>query len=387
MTHAVRGLGLAATLVLISIVAAVPKARAASTSSTAAYVYIQIQGPEGAVYGFSASSSGKLRAIPGSPWKVAGEIIGGTPTKFFTLGQTLIHSYGVASNGALQSQIAQIPILDYSGSRCGGGKNGTDTAVLDHTGKYMYVLLQHGGDGLCAAYQSYKVNNDGSFAFDGDTEVMTAPGGVVDLPSILENEKFAYADEFYGQTSRLIGFRREPSGTLELMQFRETDPTLEGGSYIASRPDASPAGNYLALQLYRNDGSNPPQLGMYTVDPEGNISSTNTSENMQTSRWSSTSTMFAHSGDFFVTWAPTAGYMQGGLQTYKFNGAGPLYPYLTPWGISIDQVAWDGSNHLYALSKSENELQVVTLTSTSTSYGAGSMVSIRSPYKMVVVSE
>jgi hypothetical protein len=55
MTYAFRSLGLAASLMLVSTVAVVPQARAASTSSTAAYVYIQIQGPEGAVYGFQAS--------------------------------------------------------------------------------------------------------------------------------------------------------------------------------------------------------------------------------------------------------------------------------------------------------------------------------------------
>jgi len=98
------------------------------------------------------------------------------------------------------------------------------------------VLLKNGGDDSCAAYQTYKINSGGSFTFDGDTEVnfgvQSGPDFTsVDLPSILGNETFAYADESSGHYSSPIGFRRESSGTLQLMQFRESDPTLANGSY------------------------------------------------------------------------------------------------------------------------------------------------------------
>jgi hypothetical protein len=49
-----------------------------------------------------------LSMIPRSPWKVTGAIIGGTPTKFFTMGQDNLHSYGIASDRAIQSQLSQI---------------------------------------------------------------------------------------------------------------------------------------------------------------------------------------------------------------------------------------------------------------------------------------
>jgi hypothetical protein len=139
MKYAIRGFGLAVSLSLISTVALAPHARAQST--TAAHVYIQIQGSAGAVYGFNASSTGKLSTISGSPFKPAGQIVGSTATRFFTLGQTLIHSYGIASNGDIQSQLAQIPILDYAGSSCDDGPPGLAGAVLEHTGKYIYVVL------------------------------------------------------------------------------------------------------------------------------------------------------------------------------------------------------------------------------------------------------
>jgi hypothetical protein len=348
-------------------------------------VYIQIQGPEGAVYGFSASSTGKLSAIPGSPFKPAGQIIGSNKFQFLTLGQTLIHSYGLASDGALQSQLAQMPILDYAGSKCGSA-TGTDAAVLDHTGKYIYVVLE-GGAGDCAAYQSYIINSDGSFSFDGDTELDWGPSGFdPGLPSILGNESFAYSYYLPGYFQpTLSGFRRESSGTLQLMQFQEP---LPGGNYSPLYPDASPASNYVVIQLYPND-TNPPQLGSFMVDSEGNISTTNTSSSMPTTAFVNPTSTFSPSGNLFVLWADNGAgnpELGNGIEIYNFNGAAPLTLYKTLLnGTPIDQVAWDNSNHLYAFSQSNNELYVFTVTPTSvTEDGAWP---IGAPYKMIVVSE
>ena len=383
MTHPVRFVGLAAFLALVSAFAAVPQASAA-TSATAANVYIQVQGPAGAVYAFHVSSTGQVTAISGSPFKPAGLIIGATASRFFTLGKTLIHSYGLASGGAIQSQLGQIGYFNYPGSSCGGGES---SAVLDHTGKYIYVLLQGGGSGTCAAYQSYAINSNGTFTFNGDTEESLTSGGGADNPSILGNETFAYADSFYSHDNTVIGFRRESSGTLALMPFNETDPTLDGGpNYTPYQPDASPAGNYLVLGLLPYD-TNPPKLGSYTVDAQGNISSTNTSSNMPTSPFDGFASTFSPAGDLFAIYADngTQTWLGNGIEIYKFNGAEPLTPYQTLLnGTPIDQVLWDSSNHMYAISKANNRLYVFSVTSTSITQEAS--WSISSPFRMVVVS-
>ncbi|HWG20517.1 MAG TPA: hypothetical protein VG225_08290 [Terracidiphilus sp.] len=390
MTYAVRGLGLVFSLVLVSTLAACSlthldsqAATASTTPSTAAYVYIQIQGPEGSVYGFRASPTGHLSPIHGSPFKPAGEIVGGTPTKFFTLGKDLIHSYGIASDGVIGSQLSQIPIYDYAGSRCGDPSYAEAQAVLDHTGKYIYVLLQYGYGG-CGAYQSYAISSNGDFMFVGDTEMEgtdSEPNPTyLDLPSILGNERFGYADEWTGHDTGLVGFRRESSGTLQLMQFREADPTLPGNFYHPANPDASPTGNYLVVQLYPDDGGDtgPLQFGSYTVDSDGSISTTNTSSNMPTSSLDFPATTFSPSGDLFVAY-------QGEIDIYKFNGAAPLTLWRTLLsGNWVSQVAFDRSNHLYAIS-GDNKLYVFTVTSTSVT--ETSSINIGSPFKMVVVSE
>jgi hypothetical protein len=386
MTHAAWGrLGLVSSLVVVSTLSAIPTAAQVETASTtpptAAYIYIQIQGPQGPVYGFRASSAGHLSAIPGSPFKLAGEIVGATPTKFFTLGRTLIHSYGISSDGAIGAQLSQIAFFDYGYKPTSGQQCGTGGAVLDHTGKYIYVLFGCGGYDLAgdSEYQTYIIHSDGAFSFDGSTGLPECWGCGFGLPSILGNERFAYADESSGHESAPIGFRRESSGTLELMQFSEKDPPLGNFNYYTVEgPDASPNGNYVVFQVYP-DGGNPPQLASYTVDTEGNISTTNTSDSMPTTALADPYTTFSPSGNLFVAY-------ENGIEIYKFKGAAPLtlwHTLLTGKGIA--QVAFDSSNHLYAMSNSDNKLFVFTMTSTSVT--ETSSINIGSPFKMVVVSK
>jgi len=385
MTHRRWGFGLAGTPVLVFALAVTTNLEAQTTPSTAAYVYIQIDGPQGAVYGLRASSTGKLNAIPGGPWKPTGRIVGSTPTKFITLGADNIHSYGLTSDGAIGSQLEQNPYIDYPGGDCGSGSTELNNAVLDHTGKYVYILLQtSNGISGCSAVQSFNINsaavfdNVGSTVLSGDYDTT--------LPSILGSETFAYANDSNGP----IGFRRESSGALESMQFHETDPTLSGGSYTPGFPDASPTGNFVVLHLFPKD-ANPFQLGSYTVDSEGNLSTTNTSSNMPTSALIGANSTFSPSGKLYVLYADSGGNdegqeVPGGIEIYNFNGAAPLTLYkklLT--GTSIDQVAWDSTNHMYAISKSANMLYVFTVTPTSVTEDTA--WSIGGPVKMIVVSE
>lgn len=385
MVHAVRGRGFAAALAFFSTVAVVP-AIAATTSSPSAYVYVQIDGPSGAIYGFDASSAGKLTAMPGAPWKVTGQVVGDNKSQLITLGTSNIHSYAVASDGAIGSQLQQKDFTDYAGGECGTGSEANNSAVLDHTGKYVYILLQtsNGGSG-CASIQSFSINSAGDFAAVGDAVV----NGIANesVPTILGNETFAYTND---NEDNPFGYRRESSGALQQMEFGAAGPPLNGGAYYLGFVDASPAGNYLVFQMFP-DGNNPFQLGSYTVNSAGQVSTTNTSSNMPTSGLLAASSTFSPSGNFFVVYADS-GYNQnqqlieGGIEIYRFNGAAPLTLYkklLT--GTSIDQVAWDSSNHLYAISKSGNMLYVFTVTSTSVTEDTA--WSIGGPYKLLVVSK
>jgi hypothetical protein len=379
---------LAACLLLPFAAAVVTEAGAQSNS---AYVYVQVGGLAGTVYGYSSSSGGQLTAIPGSPFKPGTAIIGGNGSQFFTLGHTLIHSYAVGSEGAIGSQLSDIAIGNYGGGSCEGTQDGDDGAVLDHTGKYIYVVLQNHEtqtSDTCEAIQSYIINSGGTFTFDGDGEQTSLAGTSVGLPSILGNETFAYANNSSsGQSNDLLGFRRDNSGTLLITGFSETDPTPNGGSYTPYNPDADPTGSYLVVQLVPADQGGAPKLGSYTVDSQGNISSTNTSSNMPTSALNSPSSTFSPSGNLLAVYADATETDENGhIEIYNFNGAAPLTLNTTLLNDTpIDQVAWDSSNHLYAISKAKNMLYVFTVTSTSVT--EDSSYSLGSPFSMVVVSQ
>jgi hypothetical protein len=71
-----------------------------------------------------------------------------------------------------------------------------------------------------------------------------------------------------------------------------------------------------------------------------------------------------------------------GLQIFRFNGAAPITPFsglLLP-AVNVDQLAWDNSNHLYALSYSSEELYVYTVTATKISEEADSPYRIENAY-------
>lgn len=393
MTHMVRGLGLAVSLSLLTIPVFAPQATAQSNSSTAAYVYIQIQGPQGSVYGFSASSSGKLSAIAGAPWKLSGLIIGDNKQLLVTMGEDNLHSWVIDSNGAIGGALESNPDTDY-GDDCDAGAN--MGAVMDHTGQYVYVLQQKTSTELCMAYKSFEISDqysEGVFDGVGETEADPPPGGAGDgLPSILGNESFAYADQYEGVANSILGFHRNSSGVLELIGV--IDPAFPGGAaYTPHHPDASPASDYVVLQEVQNDNSAAIQLGSFSVDSAGNLSSTNTAETMPTSPFNITGTTFSPSGDLFVAWTDNAGSnpaggsgTPNGIEIYHFNGAAPLSPYATLLsGTPIDQVTWDSSNHLYAISQSGNTLYVFTVTSTSIT--EDTKWSIGAPFKMIVVSQ
>ena len=373
----VKDLGIAGSLVLASTVFTAPQIHA-----QAAYVYVQSTASNGPVYGYSASSSGQLTAISGSPFKPGTAIVGSTKTEFFTIGKTLLHSWSVGSNGAIGAQKSQIPFLSYSGSVCGNATYGRSDAVLDHSGQYIYVLLQGGTSGSCSAYQTFKANSDGSFTFDGDSQVNTDPGGGTGLPSVLGSETYAYADEYSGHNNQIIGFQRQNIGTLQF--FGGTNPSFSGSeSYTPYHPDASPTGSYVVIQELLND-SGYPQLGSFTVGSNGALTSTNTSSTMPTSGLQAIDSAFSPNGAMFAL----AGYglsSDSGLEIYKFNGANPLTLYKKLLaGTPINQIAWDSSNHLYAISGPTNKLYVFTVTPTSVVQSAS--YSITSPDRLVVVS-
>ncbi len=128
-------------------------------------------------------------------------------------------------------------------------------------------------------------------------------------------------------------------------------------------------------------------LASYTADSHGNLTTTNTYENMPTVEVGPQTMSISPSGKLLavgggVSSCPTCGVP--GFQIFHFNGSSPIThdTGLLHASERFVQFAWDSDNHLYALST--NNLHVYTATSTSIE--EGSPYSIPEASSVIVLS-
>jgi hypothetical protein len=360
---------------------------ATPTAAQAAHVYV---GTTKGVYLYNAASNGSLTLVSGSPFSIAGSALGSNGKYFVSLGTAYLHSYPVASNGAIQGQASQINTQSYSGSACGATYGG----IFDHTGQNVYVQ-RNSGSAECTALQSFKMSNTGAVTFLGATEFNQTFTSRPTLIALTGNGAFGYSFAGVGFCSTsTYAFQRESSGAMML-------DTNISNSLATPPPDFQPlAGTADPTNHFAIAGSEEPdyctfetpQLASYTVDANGNLASTNTTQNMPTPLVNPTVLNMSPSGQFLAV----AGNMQitygsttqtPGLQVFHFNGANPITSYsgvLTT--APIDEIHWDSNNHLYALSNSTKKLYAYTVTAGSITAVPGSPYTIAStPNALVVV--
>jgi hypothetical protein len=400
-THMVlRSTGLAVvTLFATSLALASPEITAnqeATVAAPAPVAYVYVQTLKG-VNLYYAAANGALTLVPGSPFQTVGEMVGSNGKYFFSLGTHWIHVYPIAANGAIKPQVSQINTQNYTGDDCGSAMYG----VLDHTGQDLYILI--GVPGVfpaCSAYQSFRVNETtGALTFVGGTKQF----GVMAPLAITANDRFAYSTNDANNSGGLpfIGFAREASGALGTLNLTETDPTPPfPWNWIPWIVRADPA-NHLAVALgsVENWASplqqfGPVQLGSYSVDTQGNITTTNTPEQMPVPDVGPTLMTMSPSGNVLAVAGTdllyaTCGWctidlqvtLRGtGLQLFHFNGSQPITPFgKTLTTNSIDQAQWDRNGHLYAVSEDTGKLYVYTVTAASITQAPGSPHSIQNP--------
>lgn len=348
---------------------------------------------------YHAASNGKLStAVSGSPFQTVGEIIGSNGKYFITLGNVDIHSYKVASNGAIEGQVSTIDTQNYNGVNCGA----TNGAVLDHTGQNIYVLLDLSGS--CGAYQTFSIaKTTGGLSFK--TAAVNNNIGLnycCSVPSLPVSEPFAYSVEQYfycdGCKTTFGGFKHLSNGELENLGSGLVSPIgpkpQSANLTLSPITIAADKSNHLAVigvwydenaQQY-TDGIG---LVSFTVESNGDIKSTNTWKEMPEPDILPNDMRMSPSGKLLAIGG------SGGLQVLHFNGAAPITTYgglLTT--TEIDHVYWDNDNHLYALSDAYNmysspegkaELYVYTVTPASITEAPGSPYHIAGSNGLVVV--
>jgi hypothetical protein len=368
------------------------------SSSSAPVAHVFVQTHQG-VDVFDSSSSGKLTLVKGSPFATTGQMGGATASHLISMGTDDVHVYAVGSTGAVGEQQGEVNTQSYGGAQC-GNTTGLST-FLDHTGKYYYLQLSgifDSGSVACVAWQSYELKSNGTLDFLGSMEYSGYGGhdaSPSSLPTVSSNDKFAYGifDQYSGFFYTTFStLKRASSGDLEtISNFKETDPQADQNvpngpwSFFPVAVQADPS-SHLAVLLQNQSFAGccgyfgPMQLASYSINSStGSVSSTNKYEDMPTPSITVTGSL----GEMEMSPSGKLLALAGtGLEIFHFNGASPITEFgsaLLP-GISINQLAWDNNNHLYALSYGTNKLYVYTVTTTSIKEVAGSPFTVNNAY-------
>lgn len=355
----------------------------ATATPTIASIYVETTN---GVQTYSSDANGALTQV-GQPFVVAGAVAGANAQYVITVGTDLLHSYATDASGAIVSQAAQVNTQSFGGAQCGTTAGG----ILDRTGKLAYVNLNGavGADGnfVCDAVQSYSIGTDGSLTFIGSTvyddnrfadpaTTMTATPGA-----------FAFNTTPIGQAceSQFNTFQQENGGALNALYVDEFPPVTgptpnpDGWYYYPEEGImASDGANHLAVWMTPVQDApcgtlGAPQIASFTVDTQGNLTSTNTWQNMP-----------AVDNVAAMSISPAGNVLAVAGQTlvlYHFNAAAPITPYTTLSQAPADGVAWDASNHLYAI----DDATLYVYTATETSAAAAGSYKVASPIGLFVV--
>ena len=359
-------------------------------SSTVAFVYVSSI-PKGSsvpeVVALALEKDGRLHPVPGTPYPEAlgAMAVNGTHLVGTDWNKGDIDTYRIEWNGSL-TRLNATNYARYNnpgGTECGSAGQ----VFFDHTGSDLYVQ-EYNGTNACAntVVASFGLNRQTSdLGYLGTAVTGVFPGDWT-AASFIGNNIFAYtADNDSCMYYTIYGFRRASNGELNLMNFNYNLPTPGPGvsRYIPYLTAADPT-NHVAFTVAP---ANPPgctggplQLATYTVDGQGNLTTTSTYKNMPVTHIITPYDLkMSPSGKLLAV----AG--QEGLQVFHFNCANPITHYTALLTSDpVNEMFWDNDNHLYAISTKTGKLRVYTITPTSMKENPGSPYNISSPQYLAV---
>ena len=359
---------------------------ASTTSSPVAWIYVANTPEKGSpneIVAYSAMPNGALAEIPGSPFAenvgsmaVNGKYLMGASNK-----AEEINAYYMESNGALAYKATTSYDIDNG--------NCTDCTsagqiFFDHSGASLYVQeFQSDENTGIASFEVIKTT--GGLNYLGYANTGAFPG--------LNTAAYFIGDDLYAYTAvdsacmyySVDGFKRDSNGLLVGIDTKWNYPTPPSGvrGYIPNLAAADPTNHVAFIMQPANPpgcASGPLQLASYTAESSGNLTTTNTAENMpDTAIVNFHDLKMAPSGKLLAVSG------QEGLQIFHFNGASPITKYT---GLltkdPINQMFWDNNNHLYAIGHASNKLFVFTITPTGYEAAPGSPYSITSPDAIIL---
>ncbi len=382
-------IALGCLIALVSTCSLAQEAQEATTEATSSkpVAYVYVSRPTH-IDGFAASSSGKLTPVPGSP--LAGTSVTAlSVTKKYLLGETnkgqsSASSFAIASNGSLK-KVQTVSLFPHLPSGANACADYPDTQV-DFAGESLY-LQENTNCETNGAYMVYHISSNGDLTYMGNS------GGYIDGASqgetarlhITGSDKYAFDSfcaEDEGNTPTIDIYSRASNGMLEYKtQYTQTPFAKPGVSYCYGTL-ATDSSNHIAVavqQIDSQDGDDgwitgPFYLASFSVDSNGNLSTTNTYKNMPTVLGTNElqiSAMSISPGNNFLA---VGG--EKGFSIFHFNGSKPITPYskLMLSSVPVQEFGWDKANHLYVLGG--GNLYVYTVTSSEIKEASGSPYSI-----------
>lgn len=351
-------------------------------SQFATFVYIASSksASNNEIVAYQSDSNGQLTPVAGSPFAVNAAYMTASGKYLFTTDGTNIYTYAVASDGGI-AQTSSIDANQSNPNHCGS----PISLFTDRTGSTLYDL----------DYVSDCANNQyGSFSIDSSTGALTfialsgAASPVFNKPlSFLGNDMYGYSASCWHYIQEIYGFHRNSDGSLTLVSDLGSAPpmpTPPPGDTYCPWLAAADTGKHVAITLSAMNASSfqadgPTQIAVYTADGAGNLSPNSTAADMPEVVVGNVSDMQMSPAGNYLAVAGT------GLQVFNFNGANPvtqLTGLLTD--TPIDQIAWDHSNHLYAISHSAGQLFVFTVTSAGATQAPGSPYNVTVPVNIAI---
>jgi hypothetical protein len=345
-----------------------------STPNAYAYVINRVSGGNSELDGYNADSNGALTPLPGSPfWTFTASVqswaLAHTGNWLFASDANNIYSFSIASNGAL-TETSSINVEQFANS------DEVVSLFLDHTGSTLYANEENLSEGT-------QGNSILVFQKDSTTGALTYLGSNTDYPdrrgegqgdqaasllSFTGNNEDAYNAGCDQSVPSWYAVRRNNDGTLTRFLIDPTIPSNPNGNYCPFGSAADPT-NHLAVALFLGQ-SGPTQLGVYTADSSGNLTTNSTDANMPTTAVSVPNALSMSPAGNLLAVAGT-----NGLQVFYFNGGSPITPYTgrLAWRETYD-LGWDKHNHLYSIGS--GALQAWRITTTGWKQALGS------PYPM-----
>lgn len=347
-----------------------------------AYVYVSGAAATGGgdeIQGLAAASNGALTPISGSPF--AGDVTqiavsGGQLIAVDRTGISL-ESYAVGSGGALTHETT-------TNAAEAGNCNSLGPLFFDSTGATVYDMEYNGSGCANNTYVSFAVASNGTLTALGNSSA----NNWLSLPaSFIAGNTYAYTASCISDMYWTIdGFQRASNGLLTQISTNATPPTPPSGHFYCPSLAATDTANHVAMvmqpvnqQSFTSD--EPAQIAVYTAASNGGLTTTSTAANMPQVQVGTVNDLKASPSGTLLAVAGTTG-----LEVLDFNGANPISSgtgLLT--SDSIDQCFWDGSGHLYAISRSAGRLHVFTVSSSGAVEAAGSPYAIAQPQNLAVL--